>query len=155
MPTVTAREIVEKVGLPHLNQAHQDYLNYHANRLAYAVNAIGDYKAHNPIKRLLDIGLGFEVAGAFGISVAQFWNGFVPVEVLHNRFGGIPWESAWIIVFPMIAPNTPRKVMAASLASAMTMGILYLSATVTAALVMWLLKGPSRRWTLSTVARRS
>jgi serine/threonine-protein kinase len=71
-------------------------------------------------QRLLDIGLVFEVAGAFGISVAQFWNGFVPVEVFHNRFAGIPWESAWIIVFPMIAPNTPRKVLAASLASAST-----------------------------------
>jgi serine/threonine-protein kinase len=71
-------------------------------------------------QRLLDIGLFFEVAGAFGISVAQFWNGFVPVEVFHNRFAGIPWEAAWIIVFPMIAPNTPRKVLAASLASAST-----------------------------------
>ena len=71
-------------------------------------------------QRLLDLGLGFEVAGAFGISVAQFWNGFVPLEIFHNRFAGIPWECAWIIVFPMIAPNTPRKVLAASLASAST-----------------------------------
>ena len=33
-------------------------------------------------QRLLDIGLVFEVAGAFGISVAQFWNGFVPLRDL-------------------------------------------------------------------------
>ena len=71
-------------------------------------------------QRLLDIGLLFQVAGSFGISVAQFWNGFVPLEIFHNRFAGIPWECAWIIVFPMIAPNTPRKVLAASLACAST-----------------------------------
>jgi serine/threonine-protein kinase len=71
-------------------------------------------------ERLLDIGLVFEVAGALGISVAQFWNGFVPVEVFQNRFSGIPWECAWIIIFPLIAPNTPPKVLAASLASAST-----------------------------------
>jgi serine/threonine-protein kinase len=71
-------------------------------------------------QRLLDVGLVFEVAGAFGISVAQFWNGFVPVEIFQNRFAGIPWESAWILIFPLIAPNTPRKVLAAALASAST-----------------------------------
>jgi serine/threonine-protein kinase len=71
-------------------------------------------------QRLLDVGLVFEVAGAFGISVAQFWNGFVPVEIFQNRFAGIPWESVWILIFPLIAPNTPRKVLAAALASAST-----------------------------------
>jgi serine/threonine-protein kinase len=87
--------------------------------LAILVFALSRWSSLPP-QRLLDIGLAFEVAGAFGISVAQFWNGFVEIEILHNRFGGIPWESAWIIVFPMIAPNTPRKVLVASLASAST-----------------------------------
>ena len=58
--------------------------------------------SHFTPQRLLDIGLGFEVAGAFGISVAQFWNGFVPLEIFQNRFAGIPWESVWIILFPLV-----------------------------------------------------
>ena len=87
--------------------------------LALVVFALSRW-SNLPPQRLLDIGLVFEVAGAFGISVAQFWNGFVPIEIFQNRFSGIPWEAAWIIVFPMIAPNTPRKVLAASLASAST-----------------------------------
>jgi serine/threonine-protein kinase len=71
-------------------------------------------------ERLLDVGLVFQVAGAFGISVAQFWNGFLPVDTVGNRFSGIPWECAWILIFPLIAPNTPRKMLAAALASAST-----------------------------------
>ena len=71
-------------------------------------------------ERLLDIGLVFQVAGALGISVAEFWNGFVPVGELGNRFNGIPWESAWILIFPLVAPNTPRKMLIAALASAST-----------------------------------
>ena len=87
--------------------------------LGLLVFALSRWSKFSP-QRLLDIGLVFEVAGAFGISVAQFWNGFVPLEVFQNRFAGIPWESAWIIIFPLIAPNTPRKVLFASLASAST-----------------------------------
>jgi serine/threonine-protein kinase len=71
-------------------------------------------------ERLLDVGLVFQVAGAFGISVAEFWNGFVPVATIDNRFAGIPWECAWILIFPLIAPNTPRKMLIAALASAST-----------------------------------
>lgn len=42
-----------------LHEKHEKYLKLHANRLAYAINAIADYQSHNPIKRLLDIGPHF------------------------------------------------------------------------------------------------
>jgi tRNA A-37 threonylcarbamoyl transferase component Bud32 len=87
--------------------------------LGLVVFALSRWSHFTP-QRLLDIGLVFEVAGALGISVAQFWNGFVPIEIFQNRFAGIPWECAWVIIFPLIAPNTPRKVLAAALASAST-----------------------------------
>jgi serine/threonine-protein kinase len=68
---------------------------------------------------LLDLGLVFEVVGAFGIAMSSYW-GIWPefsLEVLeHHR--GIPWECVWIIIFPLLAPNTPGKVLLASLAAA-------------------------------------
>lgn len=87
--------------------------------LGLVVFGLSRYSTLAP-QRLLDIGLVFEVAGALGISVAEFWNGFLPVEIYHNRFGGIPWECAWILVFPLIAPNTPRKIAVASFFAAST-----------------------------------
>ena len=71
-------------------------------------------------QQLLDVGLVFEVVAAAGISVAQFWNGFPSLETLGLKYSGIPWECVWIIIFPLLAPNTPRKVLIASLAAAST-----------------------------------
>ncbi len=72
--------------------------------------------------RLLDFGLLFLVVGSLGISVSNFW-GLYPVwsqEILQNYTPGIPWECMWILVFPIIAPNTPGKTLLASLAAAST-----------------------------------
>jgi eukaryotic-like serine/threonine-protein kinase len=67
--------------------------------------------------RLLDLGLAFEVAGALGIVASQFWR---PFALLPSAaaFGVVPAECVWIIAFPLIVPNTPRKVLAASLVAA-------------------------------------
>ena len=72
--------------------------------------------------RLLDLGLVFEVIGALGISMSEFWGMFPEYsrELLLTRFYGIPWECVWIVGFPLLAPNTPGKTLAASLAAAST-----------------------------------
>ncbi len=76
---------------------------------------------------LLDLGLIFEVVGAFGISVTNVWGVFPDVGNFEAwmesasrgaALTGIPWECIWIIIFPLIAPNTPGKVLLASLAAA-------------------------------------
>jgi serine/threonine-protein kinase len=79
---------------------------------------------------LLDLGLVFEVVGAFGISVSSFWGIFseyneTVLEFMKTDLGsfGIPWECVWIILFPLLAPNTPGKTLLASLAAA-SMGML-------------------------------
>ncbi len=70
---------------------------------------------------LLDIGLVFEVVGAFGISMAQFWGIFPEWRgQAYNEYMGIPWECVWIVMFPLIAPNTPGKTLLASLGAAST-----------------------------------
>jgi serine/threonine-protein kinase len=71
---------------------------------------------------LLDLGLVFEVIGAFGISMSQFW-GFAPQwspDFFERGYYGVPWECVWIVLFPLLAPNTPGKTGLASVAAAST-----------------------------------
>ena len=73
-----------------------------------------------PAARILNLGLAFQVVGAFGIAASEFW-GVFPVldeQSLMSGFVGIPWECVWIIGFPVVAPNLPRRILAASLAAA-------------------------------------
>jgi serine/threonine-protein kinase len=67
--------------------------------------------------RLLDLGLAFEVAGALAFGASHFWKPFAPLPA-SAAFGLVPTECVWIIAFPLIVPNTPRKVLAASLLAA-------------------------------------
>jgi hypothetical protein len=65
----------------------------------------------------LDFGLVFGVVGSCGIAIAQFAAGFTP-SITPGRYLGIPWECVWIIIFPLVAPNRPRRILVASLLSA-------------------------------------
>jgi serine/threonine-protein kinase len=76
---------------------------------------------------LLDFALVFEVVGAIGLAVPEVW-GVFPEASSHGTWMdmtagaeglfGVPWECVWILVFPLIAPNTPGKVLLAALAAA-------------------------------------
>jgi len=88
--------------------------------LALAVFGLSRYAKIRPAL-MLDLGLIFEVVGAFGISMAQFWGFFAEwSEVNLADYRGIPWECAWILMFPFLAPNTPGKLLLASLCAAST-----------------------------------
>jgi serine/threonine-protein kinase len=66
-------------------------------------------------KRLLDLGLVFQVVGALGIAVREFWYG------LPQTPGGsfsIPAECVWVVVYPLLVPNTPTKILVTSLLAA-------------------------------------
>ncbi len=88
--------------------------------MGVAVFVLSRYSRMAPAK-LLDLGLAFAVIGALGISMSELWNAF-PVwreDVFGTvNYMGIPWECAWIIAFPVLAPNTPTKTLLASLAAA-------------------------------------
>ena len=77
-------------------------------------------RASMPPQRLLDLGLVFAVVASFGISIAEFSQGFLAQPQGMGRYLGVPWECVWIILFPLIAPNTPNKILVASLGSAST-----------------------------------
>ena len=72
-----------------------------------------------PPQRLLDFGLIFGVVGSFGISVVEFAQGFT-YPIVFGKFLGVPWECVWIMLYPLVAPNTPGKILTATLASATT-----------------------------------
>jgi serine/threonine-protein kinase len=76
---------------------------------------------------LLDIGLVFEVVGALGIAWANVWGTWPELGQFDLWFGdlrtragwvGIPWESVWILLFPLIVPATPGKIVLASVGAA-------------------------------------
>jgi serine/threonine-protein kinase len=71
-------------------------------------------------KQILNLGLVFEVAGALGIAMSEFWGIFPDwsPQLFLTSYYGIPWECVWIIGFPLLAPNTPNKTLVASLAAA-------------------------------------
>jgi serine/threonine-protein kinase len=66
-------------------------------------------------KRLLDLGLVFQVAGAFGIAASAFWDG-VPGTL--GTFTLVPAECVWIVAFPLVVPNTPNRILVSSLLAA-------------------------------------
>ena len=91
----------------------------------YVVSRRGLLSPH----RLLDLGLVFQVAGAFGIAAREFWSG-VPLTP-DGSFLLVPAECVWIVIYPLVVPNTPNKVLVASLlAASMGPAALALSAVV-------------------------
>jgi serine/threonine protein kinase len=78
----------------------------------------------------LNLGLIFQVIGAFGFAGADFSTG--SSSALTARVSGVPVECVWIITYPLVVPNTPGKVLLASLLSAsMGPAALFFSSAVT------------------------
>ncbi len=73
-------------------------------------------------ERINDLGLLYQVVGAFGIDASLTWiaidSSFLPL--------GIPWVSVWIVSFVVIVPSTPGKTLLASLAAASATPLLLL-----------------------------
>lgn len=67
--------------------------------------------------RVLDVGLFFQVAGAFGIAATELSASSLPaIGTLSSAY--LPAECVWIVLFPVVVPNTPHKVLIASLLAA-------------------------------------
>jgi hypothetical protein len=57
--------------------------------------------------RPLDVGLVFQVGGALGIAVREFWHG-VPLRSGISFL--VPGECVWPLAYPLVVPNSPRKI---------------------------------------------
>jgi serine/threonine-protein kinase len=68
-----------------------------------------------PPKRLLDLGLVFQVVAAFDIAATRAWTGaLTPIA----WYGLLPSECVLIVAYPLVVPNTPGKVLLAALLAA-------------------------------------
>jgi serine/threonine-protein kinase len=72
-------------------------------------------------RRLLDLGLVFEVVAAAGIE-AHLAFGAWPADL---QFTGLSWVCVWIVFFPLVVPANPVKMTIAALAAATTVPVLY------------------------------
>ena len=74
---------------------------------------------------LLDIGLIYWVAGAFGIDFAMYWTlppGYPMV--------GISWVCVWLVFFPLVVPSSPGKTLLAALMTATVGPLLFFMSLV-------------------------
>jgi len=68
-----------------------------------------------PLGWVSPLGLAFEVAGSYGIAVAEFLD---PARIdFNSRWVGLSWVSAWTLLFSIVVPNPPRRAALAALAS--------------------------------------
>ncbi len=101
-------------------------VNLTAIALGLAVFALSRYSKIRP-DQLLDFGLVFLVLGSFCLSMSQFWGAWPEwSDDIRFNYMGVPWECCWIIMFPLLAPNTPGKTLLAALAAASTAPVVFL-----------------------------
>jgi serine/threonine-protein kinase len=68
-----------------------------------------------PPNRLLDLGLVFQFVAAFDIAATRAWTGALTPAAWY---GLLPSECVLIVVYPLVVPNSPGKVLLASLLAA-------------------------------------
>ena len=75
--------------------------------------------------RLLDLGLFFLVISTFGIAFDTHWGAFSNWDPATQRVlegiqipYGVSYECIWLIVYPVLVPNKPLKILGASLLAA-------------------------------------
>jgi serine/threonine-protein kinase len=69
-----------------------------------------------PLPAVMSIGLGFEVAGSYGIVAAELAGGIQGPEITAQVFG-LSWVAVWTVLFTIVVPTRPRTAVAAAVAS--------------------------------------
>jgi serine/threonine-protein kinase len=69
-----------------------------------------------PAGTVLAMGLGFEVAGSYGIAAAQYLD--VARYATEPPWAGLSWVAVWMLGFTVMIPSQPRWALLAALASA-------------------------------------
>lgn len=71
-----------------------------------------------PNRLILNLGLGFEVVGSFGIATAEYHAVLGPITYPAGHTGlGLSWVTAWVMLFTMVVPARPWKSFIVALAS--------------------------------------
>jgi serine/threonine-protein kinase len=72
--------------------------------------------ARIPTARLHALGIGYEILLCFTITILAYWPYYLSYGLLPN----LTWVSAVVIMFPLILPGPPRRMLAVALAAAAT-----------------------------------
>ena len=91
-----------------------DALGLAAAVLSLAVFLVARRRLLPPI-RLLDLGLVLQFVAAFDIAVTRAWTGALTPAAWY---GSLPSECVLIVAYPLVVPNSPGKVLLASLLAA-------------------------------------
>jgi len=68
-----------------------------------------------PPPAAINLGLVFEVASSYAIASAEFAD---PVTLeTHRGFLGFSWVAVWVVLFTVVVPTKPRRVLVSALAS--------------------------------------
>jgi serine/threonine-protein kinase len=67
------------------------------------------------LSAVMNIGLLFEVAGSYGIAIAEFGD---PMGLnMRGQAVGLSWVAVWTLLFTVVVPTRPRRAVIAALAS--------------------------------------
>ena len=97
-------------------------LSYLANVVAVAASLVLWWAAGNrrvSPSRLLTLGLGYEVLVCFLIAIGTFWGHYRELGFLPN----LTWVPVVVILFPVLLPGPPRKMLLGSIAAASTVPV--------------------------------
>jgi len=68
-----------------------------------------------PLATAMQVGLAFEIASSYAIAAAEFGD---PMGLeTHRGQIGLSWVAVWVVLFTVVVPTTPRRAVAAALAS--------------------------------------
>jgi hypothetical protein len=79
------------------------------------VVAAGIRSPRVPLASAMNLGLAFEIASSYAIAAAEFAD---PAELeMHRGMLGLSWVAVWVVLFTIVVPTSPRRVVLTALAS--------------------------------------
>ena len=74
-----------------------------------------------PLPTVMTIALAFEIVGSYAIAAAEFAD---PTSLeTHRGYMGLSWVSVWTLLFTVVVPTSPRRAVAAALASVSSVAV--------------------------------
>lgn len=75
-----------------------------------------------PLSAAMNLGLAFEIASSYAIAAAEFGD---PAGLeTHSGFLGLSWVAVWVVLFTVVVPTSPRRVVLAALASVSSVSVI-------------------------------
>jgi serine/threonine-protein kinase len=70
----------------------------------------------------MNLGLAFEIVGSYAIAAAEFADPQTLIQRSDSM--GLSWVSAWVLLFTVVVPTSPRRAVLAALASVSSVAVI-------------------------------